>query len=506
MDSPAFKAPVDPKEQPILDKLLYTRDQLFLVKQDKTKYVKSQDVVGYYEEICKQVEVLNEIRTSKPLEQNRLDTVLDDCLQLISLFFMTVGKCNEAPAAYSLVSTINRLLDHLKEAAFFLEKDIIGIDQQLTKIEESVELGRPHHHDVILTLLEARIATCRETLKELRQMLAPIPEDLMPLHEKLVSILRSLSGCNTRSKFPTHEVQDFQKQLQEISNEFQGRSVPDPHQNRSIEERLQEYANKIRSASISGTNQMPGREIIGDLLERNTLWSHIITTRQGKLDPRFHEQFAHLNSIRIQLEKLQLTQAWSLRETDLFSFQRKLNKVDEGRVHGNFVDDKGQPAELYEQRTLLYLLRRSYAFIYQMLTSSEPVSEALQPIYNQLSTLRKCLVEVKRSGGVSSARELYPYSMKLNSLDNMRHDGKFVVNGDIPEGQATVTALLHECFDMAYDLRNDAEQEKEAGRDTPNEDDDDEEERPVELKKPTTTPSQRADGADTGLTRTVSVK
>lgn len=91
-----------------------------------------------------------------------------------------------------------------------------------------------------------------------------------------------------------------------------------------------------------------------------------------------------------------------------------------------------------------------------MITSSEPVSEALLPIYNQLLTLRKCLVEVKRSGGVSSPRELYPYSMKLNSIDNMRQDGKFIVNGDIPEGQGSVTALLSECFEMAYELRNEA--------------------------------------------------
>lgn len=45
--------------------------------------------------------------------------------------------------------------------------------------------------------------------------------------------------------------------------------------------------------------------------------------------------------------------------------------------------------------------------------SSEPVSEALLPVYNQLQTLKRCLVEVKEQGGVSSARELYPYSMKV---------------------------------------------------------------------------------------------
>lgn len=44
---------------------------------------------------------------------------------------------------------------------------------------------------------------------------------------------------------------------------------------------------------------------------------------------------------------------------------------------------------------------------------SEPVSEALLPVYNQLSTLKRCLLEVKNSGGGSSVRELYPYSMKV---------------------------------------------------------------------------------------------
>lgn len=64
-------------------------------------------------------------------------------------------------------------------------------------------------------------------------------------------------------------------------------------------------------------------------------------------------------------------------------------------------------------QTLLYLIRRSYAYIYALLISSEPVSEALLPVHNQLQTLRRCLIEVKESGGVSNSRELYPYSMKV---------------------------------------------------------------------------------------------
>lgn len=47
----------------------------------------------------------------------------------------------------------------------------------------------------------------------------------------------------------------------------------------------------------------------------------------------------------------------------------------------------------------------------------------------------------------------------------MRHDGKFIVNGDIPEGQGSVTALLAECFDLSYELRTDAEREDEPSSD-----------------------------------------
>lgn len=190
-------------------------------------------------------------------------------------------------------------------------------------------------------------------------------------------------------------------------------------------------------------------------------------SRQGKIDERFQDTYDKLLKLRKELEQMNLTQAWSLRETDLYSYQRQLDRIDEARVKGNFIDEQGRPADLHAQRTLLYLLRKSYAFIYQYIISSEPVSEALLPIYNQLLTLKRCLEEVKRSGGVDSPRELYPYSMKLNSIDNMRKDGKFMVGNDIPEGQASVTALLNECFDIAYDLRTEADERKERNGDPP---------------------------------------
>ena len=72
-DSPAVQAPLDPKEEPILTRLLQLRDELSLLKQDKSTYVKSQDVIHIYDQVLEQVHLLNTLRNEhgKPLESNR---------------------------------------------------------------------------------------------------------------------------------------------------------------------------------------------------------------------------------------------------------------------------------------------------------------------------------------------------------------------------------------------------------------------------------------------------
>jgi hypothetical protein len=70
-----------------------------------------------------------------------------------------------------------------------------------------------------------------------------------------------------------------------------------------------------------------------------------------------------LVGIRNELEKLSLTQAWSLRETDLYDFQRQLDRIDESRINGNFHDKSGNPAELYVQRVSLSFLSSTMTWL-----------------------------------------------------------------------------------------------------------------------------------------------
>lgn len=126
----------------------------------------------------------------------------------------------------------------------------------------------------------------------------------------------------------------------------------------------------MKHGNFVGANGKPlaGQDDVKDLLRRCWQWTDLVlekyvsqlaewtTTeltligRNGEIDERFQDQYEYLLDIRNQLDRLSVTQAWSLRETDLFGFQRKLDRIDETRVNGNFIDAEGKPAELHAQR------------------------------------------------------------------------------------------------------------------------------------------------------------
>lgn len=141
-------------------------------------------------------------------------------------------------------------------------------------------------------------------------------------------------------------------------------------------------------------------------------------------------------------------------------------------MNGKFKDAQGNVPE--GQALINFLLRGCYRLITKMLSENVPVAEALMPIHNQLSTVRRCLVEVTKWGKPDSARDLYPYviqcshqmlprlihltfssdrryQMKLASIDNMRVNGIFYdEDGNIPEGKdcrAFVAGRFDRCDD-----------------------------------------------------------
>jgi hypothetical protein len=109
-------------EQPVLEKLITLRQRLQLLNKDRTKYIRSQDVLAIYESLIDQVQRLNNIRRQEGNtadDQNRLDTVLDDVFQLLSLCFMAAGRNFSSPSVYVQAATIKVFRPRVPDVILF---------------------------------------------------------------------------------------------------------------------------------------------------------------------------------------------------------------------------------------------------------------------------------------------------------------------------------------------------------------------------------------------------
>lgn len=84
MDTPAIPLPRDAREQAILERLTVIRDKLLLLKQDRTTYIRSQDIIPLYDETIEQVKELGDVRAETGnKEENRRTFILPQRFYLI---------------------------------------------------------------------------------------------------------------------------------------------------------------------------------------------------------------------------------------------------------------------------------------------------------------------------------------------------------------------------------------------------------------------------------------
>lgn len=131
---------------------------------------------------------------------NIVDRVLESCFQLLSLFFMTIGRTSEAPAAYALTSTIRRLLDHLTEANLYSAKDLESITHTLERLTSIVHNPDSNSSPYLTELMVHRVDQCKVSINKLQDKLQKLEKPLPAVHEKLISILRSMSLANTKPR------------------------------------------------------------------------------------------------------------------------------------------------------------------------------------------------------------------------------------------------------------------------------------------------------------------
>ncbi|KAG6856257.1 hypothetical protein H0H87_006013 [Tephrocybe sp. NHM501043] len=434
------------------------RNRLTALKKNRVEYVKATDVNSLYQAVVKQVTKLNDVRDDTTTYNNRLDTTLADVFSLLSLFYLTIGKTKDTLATYCQIASMRQILNHMNESTVYNESDLAPFHRRLNELRTIVQHDREHgkHPKPLIKLLERQLNECEALVRSLQESLSVLSIELVPIHQKLVTLRRQLVALAAKEGSHKAELKPLQEELR-----------------------------KIESARVDGYFLGPGgtvpasQALCSSLLEECfDISQEIKANEESKhVASSLKPIYDRLSELRSELESLVLTHRWTLRETELFNYSLSLQEIDKMRVDGKFVDSEGnRPPGQY---VLLYLLRRCYGLIYRLLSSSEPVSEELMPIANKLSTVKKCLNEVLKFGGPFSPRDLYPYQLALFQIDSMRQDGKFVgVDGSIPEGQGILMAHLNECHELVEMLKEsmeEAEEEDEEDEDIEDEEDLDEE-------------------------------
>ncbi|KAF9112226.1 hypothetical protein BGX27_003781 [Mortierella sp. AM989] len=424
------------EEQPILEALVSIKHRLTAIKKDRSRFIKTSDITGLYDELSLQIQKLEEVRGADSSTiwsyRNNVNSVLDDVFVILSLCFMAVGKTKESPATYVQLLTIKQCLLGLQESGIYAAEDLKQYQDRLKELEAfiSADETKASVPDIQTRILRRKLEFNNNLLKELLDISKSISPELAPTYRRLVLLKTELDTLASKSSWDSTDVRHIQEELREIeAKRIDGKFMDEQG------------------------NVVGGQAAVIGLLEDCYDDCHNLLATKERVPSALQDIFQRLQAIKADLEKLVLTQRWTLRETDLWQYQIQLNEISSLRTNGKFIDRDGALNE--GQALLNFMLHKCYRLIYVLLSASEPIAEALMPIHNQLLTVRRCLLEVKKWGGDFTVRDLYPYQMKLASLDNMRVDGKFLdKDKEIPEGQGICNSLLSECYDILYELQD----------------------------------------------------
>ncbi|KAJ3549614.1 hypothetical protein NMY22_g811 [Coprinellus aureogranulatus] len=199
---------------------LSIRNRLTALKKDRGEFIKAQDVNSLYKDVVKQVQKLNAVRDDNKTYNNRLDTTLADVFALLSLFFLTIGKTKDTPAAYSQIASMRQILDHMNESNVYNESDLKPFQKRLAELRDIVsrdaEAGK--HPKALTKLLERQLNECDMIVKQLLDSLSVLSPELVPVHQKLISIRRQLVALAAKEGSHKAELKPLQEELRKIDS------------------------------------------------------------------------------------------------------------------------------------------------------------------------------------------------------------------------------------------------------------------------------------------------
>lgn len=416
--------------------------QLCDIRLDRTRYVTASDVLRLYQEFQ------NDLVGASPEDLHKCKELLNETILLFSLSFITVGYTRHITSQYARAVTLRMLFMFLIVDPAFTHKELQVLKSSMDRLVDATEGAEDNSVPVIPIIKEQYFKLLKEIQEwydKVAAVLAQLPESDYGLHNQVIHLRRDILAEVISPHFREENIEVLGAKLTKISQHAEISPIVE-YQIRKAQTVIEWFGSGISKEAIKAESE--------------------------ELLPIFET----LRKTLTDTDVFVMTRRWTMRCSDLYERMASLLKMEPlllknaecpSRLSQPIGPIRVDPSHKYWY-LCTYVARRSWASIFRLLDTTEPVSEALQNVYNQLSTLKRCLVEVQEAG-ISNMRELYPYQMKLDSIDRMRVDGKFVVNGEIPPGQGLINGMLAQCYDLILEIE--VELNDKYGDDTDHEDD-----------------------------------
>lgn len=128
---------------------------------------------------------MSQVEVKPPSETNRVDQVLNDVFNLLSLFFLTIGKTKESPGTYCQIASMRvslnhlsiiariltrscqQLLDHMNQSGIYTQADLQPFAQRLQVLKQIIKKDKEEgrHPPAIVKLMMRKLEDSGKSLR-----------------------------------------------------------------------------------------------------------------------------------------------------------------------------------------------------------------------------------------------------------------------------------------------------------------------------------------------------
>jgi len=375
-----------------------------------------------------------------PPGQATLSSILHKCHRIKDQLVFMLDEVD--PTLLPLHSSLTRMykkLEYLKRTGGTNTTALRKIQNKLGEIESSKRHGTffafaqqteiPRGQAVLAHVFEKCMAAVHAMNENLEDEMDPAFEPLLGKLSAMSEKLRSIeSGWGTVPCATMEELGSVQQDLNRLDAEF--RQLPD----------------KAGGARV-GAEMHRLRRHIQTLLEAAEPW--VLE------DPVLQRSYNALSQLRLAMQELH---TWAkVTPFDMEPYHAELMRVltQADLNHALSQATKEGASESLQHARAMVEVVTCECFDLQFKLwdrSDKAVSEKGTPIFDKLMRVKNGLVLLRDRATILTAYDILRYQRKLDEIDSKRQDGKFVVGGQVIDGQAVLHEMLEECYELAREM------------------------------------------------------